>query len=150
MAIFSKKPEQEKSEVKVVQSTGQADDKGDGKDGDKAEAKPAATVTATEQGTAVVIGGRGNQSLVFPRLSEKASALARLNKYVFKVEGKVNKIELRKALEKAYDVKIDRINMISMRGKSRRYGRTTGKMSDFKKAVVTLKPGSKKIDLIES
>jgi large subunit ribosomal protein L23 len=40
--------------------------------------------------------------------------------------------------------------MISMRGKTRRYGRTLGKTSDFKKAVVTLKPDSKKINIIES
>ncbi len=132
MAIFSKKPEL--NEVK--QDTSAADKAGD--------------AAAGAQGQAVVIGGRGNQSLVFPRLSEKASALGRLNKYVFKIEGKVNKIELRKALEKAYGVKIARINMISMKGKSRRYGRTIGKMSDYKKAVVTLTADSKKIDLIES
>jgi len=130
MAIFSKKPE----------------------DTDKAETAEAVdgTVAVTSQGTAVVIGGRGNQSLVFPRLSEKATHLGAINKYVFKVEGKVNKVELRKALEKAYDVQIARINMISMKGKTRRYGRSLGKMSDFKKAVVTLKPNSKKINLIES
>jgi large subunit ribosomal protein L23 len=144
MAIFSKKPEQEKSEIKIVQSTGQADDKGPDKATDQAPA------VKTAEGQAVVIGGRGNKSLVFPRLSEKASALGRINKYVFKIEGKVNKVELRKALEKAYGIKIAQINMISMRGKSRRYGRTTGKMSDFKKAVVTLTADSKKIDLIES
>jgi large subunit ribosomal protein L23 len=142
MAIFSKKPE---AEEQVVKPAGAAEPKAD-----VAPEKADGTVAATAEGTAVVIGGRGNQSLVFPRLSEKASALGRLNKYVFKVEGKVNKVELRKALEKAYDIKIARINMISMRGKTRRYGRTLGKMSDFKKAIVTLTPDSKKINIIES
>jgi large subunit ribosomal protein L23 len=59
-------------------------------------------------------------------------------------------VELRKALEKAYGVKIADINIVKVKGKMRRYGRSTGKMTDFKKAIVTLKPDSKKIDLIES
>ena len=138
MAIFSRK-----NETPAVKQ----DAKTEGTAGDKQTTETAAPQVNTN---AVIIGGRGNQSLVFPRLSEKASALARLNKYVFKVEGKVNKVELRKALEKAYGVKIADINMVSMKGKIRRYGRTEGRMSNFKKAIVTLKPDSKRIDLIES
>jgi large subunit ribosomal protein L23 len=137
MAIFSKK-----NEIPAIKQDAKTESTG----GDQ----PATDAAPTVNTSAVVIGGRGNQSLVFPRLSEKASALARLNKYVFKVEGKVNKVELRKALEKAYDVKIADINMVSVKGKHRRYGRSEGKMSNFKKAIVTLKPDSKKIDLIES
>jgi large subunit ribosomal protein L23 len=138
MAIFSRK-----NETPAV--------KQDAKTEDKAAGQTTAETGAPQVNTnAVIIGGRGNQSLVFPRLSEKASALARLNKYVFKVEGKVNKVELRKALEKAYGVKIADINMVSVKGKYRRYGRSFGKMSNFKKAIVTLKPDSKRIDLIES
>jgi|GEM_PF-695076 len=142
MAIFSKKTDE---------ATDKSVDKPVEEQATPVEAGQAAAPAATEdEGAAVVIGGRGNRSLVFPRLSEKASALARLNKYVFKVEGSVNKVELRKALEKAYGIKIARINMVSMRGKTRRYGRTLGRMSDFKKAIVTLTPESKKINLIES
>lgn len=135
MAIFSRKPKDDN--IKLDQEAG-----------DNAEA--VATVAPNAKGEAVIIGGRGNQALVFPRLSEKAAALARINKYVFKVEGKVNKIELRKAIEKAYEVKIADINMVTVKGKWRRYGRVTGPMSNFKKAIVTLKADSKKIDLIES
>lgn len=128
MAIFSKKPENEEIQQ---------------------EAPAAGTVSAGPEGIAVITSSRAS-SIVVPRLSEKASALTRLNKYVFKVEGKVNKVQLRQAVEKAYDVKIARINMISVKGKYRRSGRSFGKTSDFKKAIVTLKPGSKKIDLIEA
>jgi large subunit ribosomal protein L23 len=137
MAIFSRKPSEDQAAQPQVEPAAE------GKSNEQA------AVPALEA-NAVVIGGRGNQSLVFPRLSEKSSALARLNKYVFKVEGKVNKIELRMALEQAYGVKIARINMTKVKGKPRRYGRASGKMSDFKKAIITLKPESKKIDLIGS
>lgn len=90
-----------------------------------------------------------SKHLVVPRLSEKAGALNRFNKYVFTIHGKMNKIELRKAVEKQYGVSIAQVNMVVMQGKTRRYGRTVGKTKAFKKAVVTLKPNSKKIDLVE-
>ena len=89
------------------------------------------------------------QILVLPRLSEKANSLASLNKYVFKVTGKANKIEMRKAIEKFYDIKIADINVINVKGKFRRYGQSFGKMSNFKKAVVTLTPDSKKPQVAE-
>lgn len=87
--------------------------------------------------------------LLLPRLSEKSNALVRLNKYVFKVDTGFNKLEIRKAVEKAYGVKVARVNVVRMEGKQRRYGRFEGKTSDFKKAIVTLTPDSKKIDTIE-
>lgn len=89
------------------------------------------------------------QILALPRLSEKANSLASLNKYVFKVTGKANKIEMRKAIEKFYDIKIADINVINVKGKFRRYGQSFGKMSNFKKAVVTLTPDSKKPQVAE-
>ena len=88
--------------------------------------------------------------LIYPRLSEKANALVRLNKYVFKVALGTNKVEIRKAVEKSYGVKVTSVNIVRTKGKPRRYGRFTGKMSDFKKAIVTLTPDSKKIDIVES
>jgi large subunit ribosomal protein L23 len=131
MAIFSKKTE-------------------DAAKTDAPEVKVDGTVKETDQGIAVVVSGRANQALVVPRISEKASMLNRLNKYVFRVEGKVNKVELRKAIEKAYGAKVARVNMITVKGKYRRYGLTSGKMTDYKKAIVTLHPDSKKINVIES
>ncbi len=88
--------------------------------------------------------------LVQPRLSEKAVAMNKLNQYVFTVKKDTNKIEVRKALEKFYGIKIARVNMVKVQGKVRRYGRSTGKMSDFKKAIITLTKDSKKPETIEA
>ncbi len=92
----------------------------------------------------------GQPMRIFPRLSEKTNKLAPLNKYVFKVDVHATKITVRKALEKIYGVKVADINMIRMEGKVRRYRKNLAKLSDFKKAIVTLKPNSKKFDVIEN
>ncbi len=81
--------------------------------------------------------------LVQPRLSEKASKLAASNKYVFRVLNTANKVEVKKAVEKAYRVHVVQVNMITTQGKSRTFGRTSGRTSDFKKAIITLKQGDK-------
>jgi large subunit ribosomal protein L23 len=87
--------------------------------------------------------------LVIPRLSEKANMMAGQNKHVFRIEGGLNKVELKKYLEKTYGVTVAFINMIRMEGKIRNFGRRAGKTSDFKKAIVTLTPDSKKLELGE-
>lgn len=79
--------------------------------------------------------------LVQPRISEKASAVAKLNKYIFIIRRKTNKVEVKKAVEAKYKVKVVGVNIINVKGKMRRFGRFSGKTADFKKAVVTLKEG---------
>ena len=81
--------------------------------------------------------------------AEKAGKMNAINKYVFTVLPKTNKIEARKAVEALYGVKVATVNMITVAGKTRRFGRRTGTTSAYKKAIVTLKPDSKKIDLVE-
>ncbi len=81
--------------------------------------------------------------LIKPRISEKAGQLQTQNKYVFEVSKKANKISVKHAVEKQYSVKVEMVNIVNTEGKSRTYGRTSGKMSDFKKAIVTLKEGQK-------
>lgn len=81
--------------------------------------------------------------LVQPRISEKAGHLVNLNKYVFMVKPFANKVEVRKAVQAAYKVRVVNVNMINVRGKKRKYGRTVGRTSGFKKAIVTLKKGDK-------
>lgn len=88
--------------------------------------------------------------IVQPRLSEKAVALDKLNKYVFTVRKSANKIQIRKALEKFYGITIAQVNVVNIEGKTRRYGSTHGKMSDFKKAIVTLTKNSKKPEILEA
>ena len=75
--------------------------------------------------------------------TEKGSMLLSFNKYLFWVEKSSNKIEIGKAVEDIYKVKVDKVNTIMMRGKLKRVRYAVGKTSDWKKAVVTLKEGSK-------
>jgi large subunit ribosomal protein L23 len=65
------------------------------------------------------------------------------NKITFRVDIKANKIEIRKAVEEIFKVKVLGVNTIRVRGKKKRMGRTEGKRPDWKKAVVTLAPGEK-------
>lgn len=81
--------------------------------------------------------------LVAPRISEKAAKLGESNKYVFVVTRSANKVELKKAIERAYKVRVTGVNIITNMGKSRNFGQKSGKTSNFKKAVVTLKKGDK-------
>ncbi len=105
---------------------------------------------AQETSLPVLNIAKNRRAVVFPRLSEKGTNLEKLNKYVFRVEGTANKVELRKWLESAYGIKVASINVITVKPRKRRYGRSVGKVSGFKKAVVTLKPDSKKIEIAEA
>lgn len=97
----------------------------------------------------VVHSGIGTKGLIVPRISEKAGFVARFNQYIFTIHGKLNKIEVKNAVQKMYGVKIANINMIQVAGKGRRFGNKKGMRSGFKKAVITLTPDSKKIDIVE-
>jgi len=81
--------------------------------------------------------------LIKPRISEKAGQFEKMGKYVFEVSNKANKVSVKKAVEQQYQVKVVRVNMIKMEGKTKNSGRVSGKTSDFKKAIVTLKQGQK-------
>ena len=65
------------------------------------------------------------------------------NKLTFRVDLKANKIEIRKAIEDIFKVKVLGVNTVRVRGKKKRLGRTQGWRPDWKKAVVTLAPGDK-------
>jgi large subunit ribosomal protein L23 len=85
------------------------------------------------------------QILIKPLISEKATiAKETANQVVFFVHPGANKIEVKKAVEKAFNVSVERVNMVRKRPKlRRRFGRVTGKVSGHKKAYVTLVPGDK-------
>jgi large subunit ribosomal protein L23 len=79
-----------------------------------------------------------------PIITEKSHLMkAESNKVTFKVDAKANKIEIRKAIEELFKVKVLAVNTIKMRGKMKRLGRTEGERADWKKAIVTLAPGEK-------
>lgn len=78
-----------------------------------------------------------------PLISEKATDLAMVNKYVFIVPKDANKSEIAKTVQNVYGVTPIKVNIIKRQGKKVRYGRLKGKQKDFKKAVVTLNPEDK-------
>ncbi len=77
-----------------------------------------------------------------PWVTEKAVNAGALRKYVFVVDNKANKPEVKKMIEKIYSVKVAEVNITNTRGKSKRLGKSLGKISGFKKATVTLKEGN--------
>lgn len=88
--------------------------------------------------------------LMAPVISEQSMDEMGHNKYTFRVAKKANKAEIKAAVEAAFDgVKVAKVNTINMRGKTRRMGKTVGKTSDWKKAVVTLTADSKSIEFFE-
>ncbi|MGE4551537.1 MAG: 50S ribosomal protein L23 [Desulfovibrionaceae bacterium] len=90
------------------------------------------------------------QILIKPVVSEKANlAKEAANQVAFFVHPSANKIEIKKAVEKAYDVKVASVNVIRRKpGLRTKFGRVSGRIPGFKKAFVTLAPGHK-IELFE-
>ena len=82
-------------------------------------------------------------------LTEKTNQFSNSGRYVFKVSKSANKIEVKKAIEKVYDVHVVNVNMMNVLGKKRRQGKTTGRTQDWKKAIVTLKNGERIAGLAE-
>jgi large subunit ribosomal protein L23 len=78
-----------------------------------------------------------------PHLSEKSAIAAENgNQVVFKVRTDATKTEIRQAVELLFDVKVDAVSVVNVKGKSKRFGRTLGRRSDWKKAYVRLADGS--------
>ena len=81
--------------------------------------------------------------LIRPIITEKATDQEAQGCYGFEVDVKANKISIKKAIQELYGVKPLRVNIIRVRGKRVRYGRSTGKTKAWKKALVFLKKGDK-------
>lgn len=78
-----------------------------------------------------------------PRITEKVVLMKEMeNKVVFEVAKDANKIEIKKAIESIFKVKVKKISTLNVKGKIKRQGRTEGKRADWKKAIVTLEEGS--------
>lgn len=86
--------------------------------------------------------------LLRPLITEKSTVLAGSDKYVFEVDVRANKAQVKEAVELAFNVEVAAVNTMKMKGKNRRFGRKITKQPDWKKAVVTLKPGHS-IELFE-
>jgi large subunit ribosomal protein L23 len=83
-----------------------------------------------------------------PLITEKSTVLAGSEKYVFEVDLRANKNQVKEAVELAFNVKVADVNTMRMKGKNRRFGRRVTKQPDWKKAIVTLQPGHS-IELFE-
>ncbi len=84
-----------------------------------------------------------------PLVTEKTTMLAGHNKYAFAVALGANKLQIREAVEKAFNVHVEAVNTMRVRGKIKRMGRRRGgQQPDWKKAVVTLRAGDQ-IQLFE-
>jgi len=82
--------------------------------------------------------------VVRPIITEKSSLLKDAgNQYVFEVQRDANKIEIKKAVEKLFKVKVVSVHISNMEGKKKRVGRFAGKKPDWKKAIVKLNPKDK-------
>jgi large subunit ribosomal protein L23 len=78
-----------------------------------------------------------------PIISEKATLLQEGNKYVLEVAKETSKVQIKQAVELAFKVKVSKVNVITIPGKTKRMGRREVTSSPWKKAVITLGPGDK-------
>ncbi|MFQ6066472.1 MAG: 50S ribosomal protein L23 [bacterium] len=80
--------------------------------------------------------------ILSPIVSEKGTELLKDNKYLFKVSSNSSKVEIRKAVEELFKVRVDRVRIMWVKGKRKRWrGRVMGKTPSWKKAIVRLKEG---------
>jgi large subunit ribosomal protein L23 len=86
--------------------------------------------------------------IIKPIISEHSMGIMEDNKYTFIVDKKANKVEIANAIEKIFNVTVEKVYTLKVRGKNRRMGRYVGKTPDRKKAIVKLKEGDK-IEIIE-
>ena len=84
--------------------------------------------------------------VIRPVITEKSMLGAAEKKYTFEVAKTANKIEIAKAVEELFKVKVAKVNTVHVRGQLRRQGRSQGYTPSWKKAYVTLTPDSKKIE----
>lgn len=91
----------------------------------------------------------GYDVLIRPIITESSIDLSEQRKYAFKVAKDANKTEIRKAVEDIFDVEVAKVNVMNRKGKVKRMGRSVGMTSAYKKAVVTLTPDSKEIEIFQ-
>ena len=76
--------------------------------------------------------------ILAPVVTEQSNDGMQLGKYTFKVNKKATKVDVKRAVEKLFDVKVLKVNTMTVQGKEKRVGRSVGKTSDWKKAIVTI------------
>lgn len=82
-----------------------------------------------------------------PIITERSTELMEAGKYVFEVDKRANKTEIRQAVEKVFGVKVEQVNTLRVPGKKKRVGKHVGYTSERKKAIVKLAADSKPIEI---
>lgn len=88
--------------------------------------------------------------IIRPVVTEQAMAESANKKYTFEVDRRANKIEIANAIEEIFDVDVEKVNTMNVKGKTVRRGLTKGRTKNWKKAVVSLTEDSKEIDIYAS
>ena len=81
---------------------------------------------------------RPEEIIIAPVVTEKSNDELQQGKYTFKVNKNATKVEIAKAVEKLFEVRVLKVNTMTVKGKEKRVGRSIGKTADWKKAVVTI------------
>lgn len=81
--------------------------------------------------------------IIKPIVTEKSMGLLADNKYTFIVDKRANKTEVKNAIENIFNVRVEKVYTMIVKGKPKRQGRSSGHTPDRKKAIVILKPGQK-------
>ena len=87
--------------------------------------------------------------IIKPIITEASMMGVAFKKYTFKVAADANKVEIAKAVEELFGVKVSKVNTLTVNGKMRRYGRFEGYKASWKKAIVTLTEDSKTIEFFD-
>jgi large subunit ribosomal protein L23 len=85
-----------------------------------------------------------------PVITERSTDLMTEKKYTFEVDVRANKTQVKDAIEKIFDVKVEKVNVMNYKGKFKRVGRYSGLTNRRRKAVVTLTQESKEIEFFEA
>lgn len=137
MALFGKKKKEYKPKDKIPTVKKAADEKIE----EVLPASPAGGPSAPS----LPKGGDAHsyQVILSPHITEKGTNMEAQNKYIFRIAKGANKSEIKKALESLYKVQVAKVRVIYSPSKMRQVGRYKGSRPGFKKAIVTLKEGSK-------
>ncbi|MBS3818678.1 50S ribosomal protein L23 [bacterium] len=91
------------------------------------------------------------QTILRPMITEKSTWLKEKNREMcFEVDPRANKLEIKEAVERLFQVKVDRVRTVKKRGKRRRVGRSEGWTKNWVKAYVKLKEGEKMVEYFEA
>lgn len=108
---------------------------------EKIEKKVSSKASASKQALVVKESPLATRILSRPRVTEKAYALNALNQYVFVVTKEATKKSVKRAVEEAYAVEVEKVRIVKLPAKTRVMGKTIGTKSAIKKAIISVKKG---------